>query len=45
MELILLHGMWLSDRQKMETAKTFTVPELCVSTLRLLERVLEKKGW
>lgn len=26
------HGMWLLDKQKMETEKTFTVPVLCVST-------------
>ena len=44
MVLILLHGMWLLDRQKMETEKTFTVPVLCVSTRRQLEQVKEKKG-
>jgi len=32
------------DRQKMETEKTFTVPVLCASTRRPLERVKEKKG-
>ncbi|MBK7211718.1 MAG: DUF1566 domain-containing protein [Bacteroidales bacterium] len=29
-----MHGMWLLDRQKMETEKTFTAPVLCVSTRR-----------
>ena len=45
MVLMLMHGMWLLGGQKMETAKTFTVPVQCVLTLRYWGAAQEKKGF